>query len=190
MSLNRREQPPRRRHEADVQAEAPRRRPSKRVPAGVGAAENGEAAAGDAGLGSRLSGSTRIDTCRFFPGDPRQSSRTRIPIRDAAVNRGVSLRKPPTWAGSCGNVPSSPVSPGVAESGTANKNDTSTNKATAFFLETVTTTSGFLASCLQTVSSIFGFVTFWAIQPGLWTWHLALRGRMLLYYLGRIRQAQ
>ncbi|EJK52264.1 hypothetical protein THAOC_28487 [Thalassiosira oceanica] len=94
----------------------------------------------------------------------------------------ASFQKPPARAGCCGDVPNSPVSPSAAKPDAAESNDTSTNKAAAFCSEMDATTrvGGFLASSLQVVASIFGFVAYWAIQPGLWTLHVALRGGMLM----------
>ncbi|EJK66472.1 hypothetical protein THAOC_12613, partial [Thalassiosira oceanica] len=134
---------------------------------GVGAAEDGEATAGDAGLGSRLSGSTRTDTFRVFAGDPRQTSLDNPWNRRCRQSRR-RFKKPPARAGSCGDVHNSPVSPSAAKPDTADTNDTSTNKATAFSVST-TSGDGFLGSSVQTFASIYGFVANWAIQPGLRT---------------------
>ena len=131
---------------------------------GVGAAEDGEAAAWDAGLGSRLSGSTRIvhvASSRSIQGKPAK------PL-EGTLSVAASFQKASRPGRELRRCSQSPVSSSAAQPDTADTNDTSTNKATAFSVST-TSGDGFLGSSVQTFASIYGFVANWAIQPGLRT---------------------
>ena len=94
---------------------------------GVGAAEDGEAAAGDAGLGSRL---RYLDPPESIRGTIEGKAEGALPSVAASLQICPCFKKPPARAGSYGDVPSSPVSPSAAKPDTADTNDTSTNKAT------------------------------------------------------------